>query len=94
MQIFYAKVTPFELLPKKLKKRGYNKRISVYKQTPRKTFEPVGDMYVNTASHRGDEAAINQILHDVYGFRWAEGWGITHYRLKRSDIKIVLLPNV
>ena len=68
-------------------KRGYNIRVTVF-GLEKKSHRPIflGTADANTASYRGDTALANDILHQIFGYKWADKG--THYRLQNKDIKL------
>ena len=73
-------------------KRGYNRTVSVYTQNKDGSFSFIAENdKINTASYRGDSAEANQILHDNFGYKWAEK-GNTHYYLLSKNVKLIFLP--
>ena len=87
---YYYKTEWNDAVNKQYRKRGYNKLISVYQMNKDGGFSFIGDMWINTASYRGDEAIACQILHDEKGYKWGDTG--THYYLKRKDLKLIQLP--
>ena len=76
----------------KIVSNGKKSIVTVYQQMKDGSFSYVGEIKSSRGSYRGGMAVANQILHDKFGFRWAEPPGHTHYFLKRDDIKLIALP--
>ena len=62
-------------------KRGYNRIILVYALIKHKPIL-IGENHVNTASYKGDKASANEIIAELYGYRF-DG-----YNIIRKDITL------
>ena len=66
--------------------RGFNRTIMVYR-IKKNVPEFVGyNEQINTASYKGDLAAANKIIADVYGYKMTDGY--------RLDDKTVIVHNI